>query len=60
MSPTGERNSVYNFEKKKNRIKLPETLLRQQDLKCRDKRYYQEWGLNPRGQYVHWILSPTP
>ena len=36
MSPTGERNSVYNFEKK-NRIKLPETLLRQQDLKCRDK-----------------------
>ena len=21
---------------------------------------YQEWGLNPRGQYVHWNLSPTP
>ena len=37
MSPTGERNSVYNFEKKKNRIKLPESVLRQQDLKCRDK-----------------------
>ena len=37
MSPTGERNSVYNFEKEKNRIKLPESLLRQQDLKCRDK-----------------------
>ena len=37
MSPTGERNSVYNFEKEKNRIKLPENLLRQQDLKCRDK-----------------------
>ena len=21
---------------------------------------YQEWGSNPRGQHVHWILSPTP
>ena len=38
MSPTGERNSVYNFEKK-NRIKLTESLLRQQDLKYRDKTF---------------------
>ena len=24
------------------------------------KTFYQEWGSNPRGQHVHWILSPTP
>ena len=23
--------------------------------------WYQEWGMNPRGQYVHWItFSPAP
>ena len=24
------------------------------------KKKYQEWGSNPRGQHVHWNLSPTP
>ena len=24
------------------------------------KKEYQEWASNLRGQHVHWILSPTP